>query len=89
MNHFCSDSAPDIKIEHDGSTFFNSNAGCLIRANENYGPVDSMKGVSGMHSGQKGDRPLLVLNRELASRMRSEDPHDLRLVHRLTQRLFS
>jgi hypothetical protein len=88
LNHHFSDTAPDIKIVHDGSTFFNAQAGASLRDNENFRPVTSVLGVSGMHSGQKGDRPLVMMNKELAGLISDSDPRDLRLVHTLTRRLF-
>ncbi len=83
------DLAPDIKIEQNWETFFTHDAFTFIRPNENFGPVKSLKGLGGMHSGQKGDRPLMVIDPELASMVRKDDPLDLTLVHHLSRRLFS
>lgn len=85
---FC-DYLPDVFIEQDGHAFPSSLGPHWYSKNVNFGPIKTLKGCGGMHSGQKGTKPILMVNPELNERKREEDSMDLRLVYQLTQRLFT
>lgn len=79
---------PDVTILQDGHAFPTSNIGRWYTRNSNFGPVKSVKGVGGMHSGQKGPNPILMANPALAKMHDPSHPVDLRSVHHLTAQLF-
>lgn len=79
---------PDVTVLQDGHAFPSSNLGRWYAGNPNFAPVRSIKGVGGMHSGQKGRHPILMTNPELAKLHDPETPPDLRTVHHLTAALF-
>ena len=79
---------PDVTILQSGHAFPASTVGHWYVQNPNFGPVLSVKGVGGMHSGQKGRHPILMANKALAGRHDADVPADLRLVHALTAAVF-
>lgn len=79
---------PDVTILQSGHAFPASTVGHWYVQNPNFGPVLSVKGVGGMHSGQKGRHPILMANKALAARHDADAPADLRLVHALTAAVF-
>ena len=84
-----SDLCPDIKIEHERAHFMASASGPFITKNPNYGPVTDLTGIGGMHSGNKTPFPFFLTDHKTASLIRNEDPRDLTLVYKLTDRIFT
>ena len=81
---------PDVKIHCSDEYFFSRYPGDFVRPNPDYKPLESIANVSGgMHSGQKGRHPLFCCDRETAKLIREDDPLDLTLVYKLTERIFS
>ncbi|AHM03742.1 hypothetical protein roselon_01354 [Roseibacterium elongatum DSM 19469] len=80
---------PDITILQSGHAFPSATVGGWYARNPNFGPVRSVQGVGGMHSGQKGRHPMLMADPALAALHDGAEAPDLRLVHRLTKRLFA
>ena len=84
-----SDKLPDITILQSGHAFPTFSMGAHWYAhNPNYGPVRTIRGVGGMHTGQKGRHPILMCDVALSQFIEEQDAIDLRLVHTLTKRLF-
>ncbi|MAM57858.1 MAG: hypothetical protein CMN25_11030 [Salinicola sp.] len=83
------DLMPDIKIHQSGFAFPIWLGENWYEPNPDFAPVTSILGVSGMHSGQKGDRPVLMADQGLADLVEPGDPMDLRLAHLLTKRLYA
>ncbi|WP_292055146.1 MULTISPECIES: alkaline phosphatase family protein [unclassified Martelella] len=84
----CADALPDVSILQSGNTFPSVLGSHWYRKNPNFGPVTSLSGIGGMHTGQKGIKPILMTDPALAALKSDEDPTDLRLVHRLTAKLY-
>ena len=81
---------PDVKIHCSDEVFFSRFEGPFVRENPDYGPLPTIDKVAGgMHTGQKGRHPLFCCDNTTASLIKSDDPKDLRLVYKLTQRIFS
>lgn len=84
------DLCPDIKICHGDGSFMAGQHEPFIRDNPDYLPVSNMKSVhGGMHSGNKTMYPFFLTDPETAKLIRDEDPKDLTLVYKLTERIFS
>lgn len=79
---------PDVTILQDGHAFPAATMGDWYGRNPNFAPVRSVKGVAGMHSGQKGRHPILMANPALAALHDPARPADLRSVYSLTAALF-
>jgi hypothetical protein len=80
---------PDVTILQSGQAFPSPMLGPWYARNPNFAPVRRIKGVGGMHSGQKGVNPILMANPELAALKGDDDPVDLRLVYHLTKKLYA
>lgn len=88
---------PDIWIEHPDTIFFEHGIGqsipsngALIQSNEDYGPVPTLQHVKrDLWTGLKGRNPLFAVDEVTASLLKSSDPNDLRVVHRIIERTFS
>lgn len=84
------DHLPDVKVHCSDEIFFASGPGAFVRPNPGYGPLPVISGISGgMHSGQKGRHPLFCCDPNTAQLITSDDPRDLTLVYKLTERIFS
>jgi hypothetical protein len=82
------DHLPDIKLDK-GDELHCVGVGEFIRSNPNYGPIPPLSEVKeDMFTGQKGSRPLFMVNKDLASMIEPDDSRDLTLVYKLTERLF-
>lgn len=79
---------PDVTILQDGHAFPSSTMGRWYARNPNFAPVHSVKGVGGMHSGQKGRHPILMTDPALAKLHDPARDADLRTVHHLTAAVF-
>ena len=80
---------PDIKVHCPDEIFFSSFDGPFIRPNPEYKAlpaIDKIKG--GMHTGQKGRHPIFICNDAVANKITTQDPRDLTLVYKLTERIF-
>ena len=84
------DGLPDIKIDAPDHIFFDSDGPSLVRPNPNYGPVQSLQDVKeDMFTGHKSRYPLFCVDKETAKLIRADDPNDLRLVYKLTERIVA
>ena len=84
-----SDYLPDIKVHCPTTIFTAPGEGAFIRPNEDYAPLPNLNNVKGgMHSGQKGEYPLFCCDNNTANMIENEDPEDLTLVYKLTERIF-
>jgi predicted AlkP superfamily phosphohydrolase/phosphomutase len=83
------DQMADIAIIHKQSIFVSSTSGPFFSKNPNYAPVPDMSAKpGGMHSGNKTRFPFFATDPETAKLIRPEDPKDLTLVYKLTERIF-
>lgn len=88
---------PDVWIDHPDTIFFehgigegNSSGGRFIYPNPAYGPIPPLREVTrDLWTGIKGSTPLFVVDQETAKLIRSDDPSDLTLAHRLIERSFA
>lgn len=84
------DQLADIRLVHKPSLFVASTKGPFFSPNPNYKLVPDMTGVSGgMHSGNKTAYPFFAADPETAKLIREDDPKDLTLVYKLTERIFA
>ncbi|WP_223477185.1 alkaline phosphatase family protein [Oricola indica] len=79
---------PDVSILQSGHAFPSILGSHWYGRNHNFGPVTTLTGAGGMHSGQKGTKPILMADTSLAALKSENDPMDLRLVYRLTAKLY-
>lgn len=65
-------------------------SGPMLYMNPNYGPIPSIDTIrDDMFSGQKGRDPIFLMNRTLSKLVKADDPYNLTLAYKLTQRVFS
>jgi len=80
----------DVRIVHKQSIFVASKNGSFFSKNPNYGPIPSLPSqVGGMHTGNKTMYPFFVTDSKTAKLIKDDDPNDLTLVYKLTERIFS
>ena len=80
---------PDVKIHCSDEIFCASGPGAFIRANPGYAPLPSIAKIQGgMHSGQKGRHPVFCCDMQTGALISDQDPLDLTLVYKLTERIF-
>jgi predicted AlkP superfamily phosphohydrolase/phosphomutase len=83
------DQMADIAIIHEQSIFVAGKSGPFFSENPNYGPVSDMSASpGGMHTGNKTRFPFFATDSDTAKLIRPEDPKDLTLVYKLTERIF-
>lgn len=83
------DHLADVKIHCSDEIFFSKFPGPFVRPNPDYKPMESIENIKGgMHSGQKGRHPLFCCCSQTAKLIKDDDPLDLTLVYKLTQRVF-
>ena len=80
---------PDVKIHCSEEIFFSRFEGPFVRENPDYGPLPSIDKARGMHTGQKGRHPVFCCDNTTSELIQDDDPMDLRLVYKLTKRIFS
>ncbi len=84
------DQLADIRLFHKPSIFLAAKTGPFFSPNPNYTLVPDMSKVSGgMHSGNKTAYPFFATDAETAKLIREDDPKDLTLVYKLTERVFA
>jgi predicted AlkP superfamily phosphohydrolase/phosphomutase len=84
------DDLADIWVDAPDTIFFDGSGRRVISENDDFAPLPNLDTVrGGMHSGQKRRRPLFLSDKGLAELVLVDDPTDLRLVHRVAERVLS
>ncbi|WP_158735769.1 hypothetical protein [Alteribacillus sp. YIM 98480] len=79
---------PDIWIDHPDSVFF-VGRGKFVEANENYGPIKSLKDIKGdMNTGIKGRYPLLYVDKKITEEFKDIKETDLTLAYKFIEKII-
>lgn len=83
------DDLPDIKIDSNEAVSYRRGIGYQLSDNLRYAAIPSLANAFSMHSGNKTKYPFFACNEAVCSRILNNDPRDLTLIYKLSQRILS